>query len=438
MTSQPAPIVTGPLLWGYSALTTVAAPLVAVGLACTGRGRRRFAERLGFWAPVPGAPWWFHGASVGEVQALLPLIARLRAVEENFSALLTCTSPTGLERGSSQVESTRLLPLDAPWCVRRAVRVARPKGLVVCETELWPTLLREVVQRKVPVHIVNGRISEYTWRWYRAAAPLMRPLLEVVSTVCVPSAEQAERYRFLGVPAQRIAITGHSKYDTVPRFAQAEARRALRKAFFPGLPESVPIVVLGSVRPGEEGMWLEELQHCRATGVPLALIVAPRHHEKFPYFAEQLRVRGVPFARWSQRKEWSSSPAGSHTVLLLDTMGELEAAYACAALAFVGATLVDVGGHNPLEPAMYGVPVVVGPHIAVIRDIIGEMRGRGGVFEVRSGGDIRALLERVGRGDPALDAIGRAGRLVWSAHTGAAQRIVEVLRGEAGAVVARG
>jgi 3-deoxy-D-manno-octulosonic-acid transferase len=369
----------------------------------------------------------------------LPLIARLRAVEENFSALLTCTSPTGLERGAAQVESTRLLPLDAPWCVRRAVRVVRPKRLVVCETELWPTLLHAVAQRKVPVHIVNGRISEYTWRWYRAAAALVRPLLGGVSSVCVPSAQQAERYRFLGVPSHRIVVTGHSKYDAAPRFAEAEVRAQLRRAFFPALPASVPIVVLGSVRPGEEKLWLEGLQHCRAAGLQLACIVAPRHQEKFPYFAEQLRLRGASCARWSQRQEWSSSQgaavasaAGSHAVVLLDTMGELEAAYACADLAFVGATLVDVGGHNPLEPAMYGVPVVVGPHIAVIRDTIAEMRLRGGVFEVRSGADICALLERVGRGDPALAAVGQAGRSVWSAHTGAAQRIVEVLRGALG------
>jgi 3-deoxy-D-manno-octulosonic-acid transferase len=201
-------------------------------------------------------------------------------------------------------------------------------------------------------------------------------------------------------------------------------RAEVRRVFFPGAPAETPIVVLGSVRPTEERWWFDGFEKLKQRGVPLKMIVAPRHAERFSYFADRIAALGVPYARWSDRDR---SMGTDVDILLLDTMGKLEEAYSIADLAFVGATLVDVGGHNPIEPAMYGAPVVVGPHISVIRDIIEDMRSCGGVIEVSDAERIPDLLERVACRDRSLEATGRAGHGVWQRHRGAAHRILSVL-----------
>ncbi len=422
MESQNKQIPTGILSRVYALSVTAAAPLVAAGLACSARGRRRYAERFGGWGEVPRSEWWMHGASVGEVQGLLPLIGEVRARHPHESILLTSTSPTGLDRAGESVPTKRLLPIDAPWCVRRAISSVETKRFVLAETELWPVLLRELLTRGIPCHIVNGRISDYTLRRYQMLRGVFSPLLEGVSSVCVASETQRDRYRALGVRPEALHVTGHTKYDSAPKVGEEVSRGELRRQFFGEVDTDVPVVTLGSVRPGEESVWLEAARALHGEGKRLKVILAPRHMEKVRYFTDVLRKSGLSWARWSERQQGTS-----YDVLLLDVMGKLEEAYAVASLAFIGGTLVDIGGHNPLEAAMYGVPVVVGPYTSVISDVLDDMGSAKALIELNVGEDVQPLLRRVVSGDPGLREAGERGYRVWSHHSGAAQRVASVI-----------
>lgn len=432
MESQKKQIATGILSSVYEISATAAVPLVAAGLALSGRGRRRYGERFGSWGELPALQWWMHGASVGEVQGLLPFVSELRSQRQDQKILLTSTSPTGLDRGGEAFNYRRLLPLDVGFCVRRALASVVADRFVLAETELWPTLLRELAIRGVPCHIINGRISDYTLRRYRLLRGLFAPILQNFRTVCVANDVQRERYLELGVRPDTIHVTGHTKYDCEPRVTGEVARAELRASFFPGESQTTPIVVLGSLRPGEEDEWFSAIATLQSQGNKLKVIIAPRHMEKVDHFIRKLDSSGCAWARWSDQR---TDSFGRHDILLLDTMGKLEEAYSVAQLAFIGATLVDIGGHNPLEAAMYGVPVVVGPHISVIRELVEDMRGVGGIVEVENSTGLSAdlsavlsgLLMRVVARDPVLAELGLQGQRVWLKHRGAARRVVSVI-----------
>lgn len=416
----------------YGALTTALLPLAAVGFATSARGRRRFGERFGSWAPVGDVEWWLHGASVGEVQGLVPFITSIHSRDPHSRILLTTTSPTGLDRGAELVDEARLLPLDAPVLCRRALAKVVCERFVLSETELWPAAIGEVMRAGVPVHIINGRISDYTFRWYTYVRAFFAPILERCTSICVPDDEQRERFRALGVDAARVHVTGHTKYDALPRYpghsvcdaAGAAAREIFRQRFFPGIPAETPLVVLGSLREGEERVWFAALKRLHEQGVPMRVVVAPRHAERFEFFWREIERLGRPAVRWSDEQ---SRLTKGYEILLLDTMGMLEEAYAASDLAFVGATLVDIGGHNPLEPAMYRVPVVVGPHTSVIREPVSRMRARRGIIEISSEADAYGVLYRLGAHPAELRDIGEAAYGVYTEYRGAAARVLSVI-----------
>lgn len=416
---------TGPLHKLYGVAVTAALPLVGAGMALSARGRRRIGERFGNWAPVGDVAWWLHGASVGEVQGLVPFINRVRADSQRQRILLTATSPTGLDRGSVLVDEARLLPIDAPFLVQKVLRRVRCERLVVSETELWPVLLGEVLRARVPVHLINARISDYTYRWYRLARSVFAPLLSACSSISVVDDEQRERFLSLGVPPELLRVTGHTKYDATPAYLSEGARAQARQKFFPGIDPETPIVVLGSLREGEEKIWFNALKRAWNAGLRLRVVLAPRHAERFEFFWRELHMIGQRAARWSAGERGLGQ---GHDVLLLDTMGLLEQAYAASDLAFVGATLVDIGGHNPFEPAMYRVPVVVGPYTSVIREPVSRMRNRGGIIQIASENEALEVLSRTCGKDPYLRSVGDAGYGVFAEHQGAAERVLSAIQ----------
>lgn len=418
----------------YRLFGTALSPLLAAGFLCAPRGRRRFAERFGAWGELSPVEWWFHGASVGEVQGLLPVIRELRAVNQNERFLLSATSPTGLDKGEGIVEERRILPLDIPWCVNRAFSSITGAGaplpqLVLCETELWPVMLHQALRRGVRCSLINARVSDYTFNRYLSLRGLFAPLLQGCALVCVPNEEQRARYEELGVAPERIVLTGHTKYDAAPKVTTNEQRATLYREFFPSSVAEVPVVVLGSIRPGEETWWFNALEHVWGSGGRIKVIVAPRHAEKFEYFWEKIKSLGRRAVRWSQHHESQRGEQGSADaeIVLLDTMGRLEDAYAIAQLAFIGATLVNIGGHNPLEAAMYGVPVAVGPYTSVIRDVISELRAESAVHDVDSPDDVDGLLARVVSRDRGMLECGKRGVKVCERHRGASARVAQLL-----------
>jgi len=414
---------TGTLGRVYRALSTLASPMVAAGLAASPRGRRRFSERLGDWGDLSPVDWWLHGASVGEVQGLRPFISEIRSRGGEQRILLSSSSPTGLDRAGDTVDFGRIQPIDAVWAVSRALSSVRAQRFLLAETELWPNLIQGVLKRHIPCYVINGRISDYTLPWYRRCAGLFAPLLNQFAAICVVDSEQRRRYVSLGVREELIRVTGHTKYDTEPRLINQPLPEASGDLTFWRGGERVPTIVLGSLRPGEENVWLAAYVDVYRHGGRVRLILAPRHMEKVEYFAQKIAELGIPFSRWSQRQEG----VRYEDVILLDSMGKLEEAYAIADLAFVGGTLVNIGGHNPLEPAMYGIPVAVGQYTSVIRDIVQAMRGAGGVIEIGSACDVGSLVQRVMSDDPELKRVGKRGESVWQSHRGAAKRVMSVV-----------
>jgi 3-deoxy-D-manno-octulosonic-acid transferase len=244
--------------------------------------------------------------------------------------------------------------------------------------------------------------------------------------VCVPDDVQRSRYIELGVPEERVVVTGHTKYDVECVLPSPDERIALRQRFFPGIGADEKIIALGSVRPGEENAWFQSIVEARGRGERVRLIVAPRHAEKFDYFWEKIQQLQIPATRWSFAE---GTRASGSDILLLDAYGVLEQAYAASDLAFIGATLVDIGGHNPMEAAMFGTPLCVGPYTSVIEQVLEDLTREGGVLRLAGASDVSALVERLCAGDGAITLSGARARQAWQRHRGATDRVLSILQG---------
>jgi 3-deoxy-D-manno-octulosonic-acid transferase len=411
--------------WIYRAVTLLAAALLWIPFRLHPRGKIRLADRYGWWKLGAVRVWWFHGASAGEVLGLLPVIERVRQALPDVQILLTATSPTGLERAPEGVEFRRLLTFDHPIFLERALRGVTVERVITAETELWPELALFLKRRGVPLYLVNARLSERTVKWYRLLSGLVRQIDSAVQKVLVADEASSERFRSIGFSAKNLTVTGNAKYDATPRFEPSLERASVRQEL--GWSGGA-IVVLGSLRPGEEVFWFPAINRMLKRGTDLKFVVAPRHREKFEFFAGALEREGIEFQRRSQRQQRASQvPVMTPQVLLLDTFGELERFYAAADLASIGATLVPIGGHNPLEPAMYGVPVVLGPHVAVIAEIAHQLWETNGAWHVESVAEIEAILDQLIAAPGAIRAAGEKALEVYKRQRGATDRIVAAL-----------
>ncbi|MFO7768404.1 MAG: 3-deoxy-D-manno-octulosonic acid transferase [bacterium] len=302
---------------------------------------------------------WFHAASVGEVGVLARVIPRLASLLPDLPVVVTTVTATGRERARQLLgEGTHImyLPLDAPGLVRSAVRTLHPQLLVVAETELWPNLIREVHRYGAPILLVNGRLSEKAFRRYRLVRPGMAGVLGPVEAFCVKSERDRERFTALGASPERVCVAGDLKMEPLPGEGRdrEDVRRSAR------LPADRRVVTAGSTREGEEPRVLEAFRAVRRAHPGTLLVLAPRYPHRGDEVEGIIRAEGLEVLRRT-RQEGESVPPETD-VLLLDTLGELEGVFAASEAAFVGGSLVPVGGHNLLEPAASGVPVLFGPH----------------------------------------------------------------------------
>lgn len=413
-------------LWLYRALVAgllpVAIPTLTIRDRIVGKTRPSFTSRLAHGlGPMPAGGFWLHAVSVGEVEIARRLARELEAESSPPPLVLTATTATGLElarRTLGDRAAVAPCPLDLPTAVGRFLDTVRPRVLAVVETELWPEMLYQTKRRGIPSAIVNARLSDASFRRYLRVRRLLGPLLAPLDLVLARSQADAERFSSLGVPSASIRVTGNVKYDLDPNPEPLSWAEELRRAA-----AGRPVVVAGSTMDGEEDVVLDAVARCRSAGQDVLLVLAPRHPERFDEVARLVESRGLTMVRRSADRP----PQPGLSVFLLDTIGELARAYRLAVAAFVGGSFVATGGHNPLEPAVWGVPVLSGPHVFNFAEVYDEMTAAGAAMIVPDG---EALAARLGEwlGNPRSAGVaGAAGRAVVEANRGATRRTVGAL-----------
>ncbi len=402
----------------YTALLYLLLPLVLLRLYWRGRRdpghRQRWRERFGFIVPppLPGC-LWVHAVSVGEVRAALPLIRALQARYPQRPLLVTTSTLTG----SRQVQEALgeqihhvYAPYDLPGAVSRFLRNVRPRLAIIMETELWPNLLRQCAAAEIPVMIANARLSERSARGYARIGNLIAPMLRDIALIAAQADADADRFRALGAP--RVCVTGNLKYDLTLPADLSERGWQFRQAV---LGEHRPVWIAASTHAGEDEQILDALATLRSRWPELLLLLVPRHPERFESVAALCRQRGFALVRRSEQQ----SCAPSTVVFLGDSMGELLLFYAAADLAFVGGSLVATGGHNVLEPALLGLPVLFGPHMFNFTEAGERLLEAEAAWQIADAAQLASVVERL-LADPALrQSTGQRGRALVERHRGA-------------------
>lgn len=354
----------------YRIVSWLLAPLFLMQLAWRARIERSgsigLAARYGFGDTVMQRSIWIHAVSVGEVQAAVPLVIALRERHPSTPIVVTCTTPTGMAHAqrllSAQAVTLRFLPLDLPSAVRRFLDRIQPRVGIVLETEIWPQLFRECGRRGVPITIVSARLSERSVLRYRRVAGLLHQTLSAHVSIAAQSGIDAERFRSLGISAERVSVCGNLKFDFTPPTSAIEQLQGLRRRY--AIHDRF-VWIAASTHEGEESAVLKAQQRLRAAGFDALLIIAPRHPRRFDAVATLIEGSGLAWLRLSEIRELSTDmPVGRDvSVILLDTLGDLLAHYGLAQAAFVGGSWVKVGGHNLLEPLSMGAVTLTGPHL---------------------------------------------------------------------------
>ena len=396
--------------------------LVARGFKASGYWQC-WDERFGFFRDRPGkSAIWVHAVSVGEAQAAIPLINRLADDYPDSPIVVTTTTPTGLahvRRTLADRVHSGHLPYDLPGSVRRFLSRVNPRVAIIMETELWPNLFAICRNRGVPVVVANARLSERSFNGYRRFSTLTRQTLACVADVAAQGESDAERLRRLGMDPARLSVVGSIKFDLSYPSDLAARGRALRSQ----LGEGRPVLIAASTHEGEETQVLDAFERIRGRLPEVLLILVPRHPERFDAVAQLCRDRGYLVLR---RTEGSDCPLGV-SIYLGDTMGELPLLYAAADVAFVGGSLVPIGGHNILEPAALGVPVAVGTHTFNFAEVTDLMVAEGGVRRVESPAELAAVMLNWLQDRQQRQMAGEQGRRVTAANRGAVQRLAAIV-----------
>jgi 3-deoxy-D-manno-octulosonic-acid transferase len=364
--------------------------------------------RLGDGLP-PEPRCWIHAVSVGESAVAVPLVEGIRGRWPELSVVVSTITPTGARIVAERLAARavhRYFPVDLPGPVRRALDAARPRFFIAIETELWPNFLRALATRRIPAMIANGRISDRSFRRYHRVRWLMRRVLADISVFAMQSTEDAQRIIALGAPPERVVVTGNLKSDLLP---DAPDEAGWRERL--GLGEGDRLWIAGSTHRGEEAMALEAFVRAKARCPALALLLAPRHPERAGEVEDLIRSRGLTAVRRSRLPRGATSGR----VIILDTVGELAQLYGLAEVVFVGGSLVPVGGHNVLEPAMRGKPVLFGPHTSNFREGAELLQRGGGGLVVK---DVDELAREITRLLEDRDLAGRMGRAAREAFAG--------------------
>jgi 3-deoxy-D-manno-octulosonic-acid transferase len=389
--------------------------------------------REGIWQRLGGVPHglrpdgkpviWLHAVSVGEVLAVSRLVSELDAAFPNHRLLISTTTRTGQDLARERFGADRVFycPLDLRWAVWAYLNAIQPKLLILAETEFWPNLLHGCFRRGIPVAVVNARISDRSWPRYKKLRGLWKPFLSQLALVLAQNELDAERLKAIGCAPERVLVAGNLKFD-VRVSGESKATIELKERG-----AGLRFVVAGSTLEGEESALLGCWPQLPTADRNLTLVLAPGHPERFGTVAALLDAAGH---KWIRRSAWSdpsSEPLQTGQIVLLDTIGELASVYSLASVAFVGGSLVPAGGHNPLEPAQFGVPIVMGPNYENFRAMVDDLRAHDSVRIADKDALPAALIELL-KDRSTAEAMGARAREVFERQAGATARSVEAIR----------
>ncbi len=407
----------------YTLLLYLLLPYVLARLAWRARRQsgylRHVAERFGHYAATPGAPLiWVHAVSVGETRAAEPLVRALQVKYPQHRILLTHMTPTGRETGETLFGgrvARCYLPYDYPGAVARFLDHFRPQIGIVMETEIWPNLIRAGRARSIPLYLVNARLSEKSYAGYRRFGGLVRESLAGFAAVAAQSEDDARRLAALGAGDVRVA--GNVKFDVAPPPEQLALGQALRRGFG----EARPVLLAASTREGEEVLLLEALEGIAAS--ELLTVIVPRHPQRFDEVARLLEARGVRYQRRS-----ANAPTVSDTrVVLGDSMGEMFAYYAACDVAFIGGSLLPLGGQNLIEACAVGRPVLIGPSTYNFTEAVELAVQAGAAIQVLDPAALAREAARLLRDPAAARRMSQAALAFAGAHRGATARVLELI-----------
>lgn len=414
----------------YTIVFYLALPLIVLRLLWRSRlapaYRRRIGERFGWFAvPKPQRMLvdsiWVHAVSVGETIAAAPLVRELRARYPHSPLLITTMTPTGSERVRALFGDAVFhvyAPYDLPDCIARFLRRVQPRILIIMETELWPNTIRACARRGIPVLLANARLSEKSARGYARFRTLTADLLRDLTTVVAQNAADGERFLRLGLPPRNLVVGGSIKFDITldPQRMECAARD---KAVWSENGRRL-IWIAASTHAGEDEIALSAHRRLLEARADALLILVPRHPERFDAVAALIEQAGFAYGRRSTQRE----PAAGMAVLLGDTMGELLSLYGCADIALIGGSLIERGGHNMLEPAAWGIPLLTGPSDFNFREISALLEEAGALVKVADADQLAAALTALAADEGERARRGAAARAVIEGNRGALLRLL--------------
>jgi 3-deoxy-D-manno-octulosonic-acid transferase len=376
---------------------------------------------------------WLHCVSVGETQAARSLVRALRTEFPNHCLVVSTTTVTGQQVARKIFANDAALvfyfPIDLAWVVSRVLRILQPSAVLIMETELWPRLLRECHARKIPVALLNGRISETSFRRYQMIRPFMRRMLSDLTIALMQSEKDAARIRELGLPGERIALPGNLKFDSAEAGIDDRVTAELRRRF--GFDGTRPLIVAASTHAQEDRITIEALKQMNSDQSRRArLLIAPRHPERFGEVASLLEDSGLT---WSRRSFEPNEHDQSCDVVLLDTVGELRAVYPLAQIVFVGGSIAAHGGHNMLEPAATGACVITGPHTENFAAITKALLDEGALIQLPAAStseaptQLASIFNELISDEARRREMGMRAREVCRQNAGATERTMQML-----------
>ena len=370
---------------------------------------------------------WIHAVSVGETLTVKALIADLRAQYPRLRIFLSTTTIAGQQvaKKDLQVDGVFYFPFDWTFTVRRTLAVVKPRLFVMVETEIWPNLLRECRARGIKTVVINGRISAKSYPRYRLVRPLFRRVLADIDRFCMQSDESARRIIDLGADPARVTVTGSLKFDSLPTSALVShgRPRELVLRYF-RVPPARVVLVAGSTMKQEDAAVLRAFARIRSITPGALLVVAPRQRERFDEVERLARDEGFSVARRSNLAVDADPRAD---VVVLDTFGELAQVYQIATVVFVGGSLADYGGHNILEPAIFGKPIVFGPHMHNFREIADTFLTNHAAVQVQSERELEEALRNLVADPVRRAALGAAARALVETNRGAKDKTMAVV-----------